>query len=104
MSLHAKLDVILANQKHLFDSLQFLPLKVDTIMSALSDLQAQVAASTAVETSAVTLIKGLAAALAAAGTDPTALAALTTELNSSAAALGAAVAANTPAAPPAPVV
>jgi hypothetical protein len=69
------------------------------IMSSIDDLTAQVAASTTVEASAVTLIQGLAARLAAAGTDPTKLAALGASLKTSADALAAAVTANTPAAP-----
>lgn len=71
-------------------------------MAAIDDLTTQVAENTTVEGSALTLIQGFAAQLAAAGTDPVALAALTTQLTTSATALAAAVAANTPAAPPAP--
>lgn len=71
-------------------------------MSAeLDALTAQVAQNTTVETSAVTLIQGLAAQIVAAGTDPAKLTALTTSLNTSATALAAAIAANTPQAPPA---
>lgn len=71
-------------------------------MSAeLDALTGQVAQNTTVEASAVTLIQGLAAQIAAAGTDPAKLTALTTSLNTSATALAAAIAANTPAAPPA---
>lgn len=69
------------------------------IMSALDDLTTQVAANTTVEGSAITLIQGLAAQLAAAGTDPTKLAALQSQLKTSADALAAAITANTPAAP-----
>jgi hypothetical protein len=68
----------------------------------LDDLTAEVAAETTVEASAVTLIQGLAAQITAAGTDPAKLAALTTQIKTSSDALAAAVAANTPAAPPAP--
>jgi len=68
-------------------------------MTDLTALTAQVAENTTVEASAVTLIQGLAAALAAAGTDPVALGALQTQLKTSSDALAAAVAANTPAAP-----
>jgi hypothetical protein len=81
------------------------------IMSAQVDanflsLQAQVTQNTTVEGSALTLVQGFAAQLAAAvaaanNGDSTALPALTTALNSSATALAAAVAANTPAATPA---
>lgn len=76
--------------------------------TALEDLKTQVAANTSVTGSALVLIKGLADKLAAAGTDPAALAALAAELKTSDEALAAAVAANTVAAPvvqpPAPVV
>ena len=70
-------------------------------MAALDDLTAQVAANTSAEQSAVTLIQGLAAQIAAAVTnnDSAALEALAGQLNSSAAALGAAITANTPASP-----
>ena len=74
---------------------------MSTTSTALATLQAQVAQNTSVEASAVTLIEGLAAQIAAAGTDPTKLAALTTSLNTSATALAAAITANTPASPPA---
>jgi len=77
-------------------------------MKSLADLQADVAADTVVEQSAVTLINGLAAqlkALSAAGTpvDPAVIDSLATTLEANAASLGAAVAANTVANPaPAP--
>ena len=71
-------------------------------MSALDDLTTQVAANTSVEQSAITLIEGIAAQLAAAGTDPAKLEALKTQLTASATALAAAITANTPVAPPAP--
>jgi len=75
--------------------------KENQIMAALDDLTAQVAANTTVEASAVTLIQGLAAQLAAAGTDPAKLASLQASLKTSADSLAAAITANTPAAPPA---
>lgn len=68
-------------------------------MSAFSDLQAAVAANDTVIASAVTLIEGFSAQLAAAGADPAALAALKSDIDANAAKLAAAVAANTPAAP-----
>lgn len=74
--------------------------KENIIMSELDTLTTQVAAAVTVEESAVTLINGFAAKLAAAGTDPAALAVLGTSLDNEGAALAAAVAANTPAAPP----
>jgi hypothetical protein len=75
--------------------------KEDSMSVALDNLTAQVAQNTTIEASAITLIQGLAAQIAAAGTDPAALAALQASLNASATSLAAAIAANTPAAPPA---
>ena len=72
-----------------------------TMSAAMDALTAQVAQNTSVISSALTLIQGFAAQLAAAGTDPAALAALQASLQQSDDALAAAVAANTPAAPPA---
>jgi len=71
------------------------------IMTALTDLQAQVTQNTSVEGSAVQLIQGLAAQIAAAlaASDTTSLQQLTQQLNASATALAAAITANTPAAP-----
>jgi hypothetical protein len=66
----------------------------------LEALKAQVAENTAVEQSAVTLISGLAGQIAALKDDPAALQALSDSLHSSADSLAAAIAANTPAAPP----
>ncbi|MCE5212514.1 MAG: hypothetical protein LLG40_13305 [Deltaproteobacteria bacterium] len=69
--------------------------KEEQIMSELSLLQEQVAASITVEKSAIELINGIAAKITAAGTDAVALAALTEELKASAATLATAVTANT---------
>jgi hypothetical protein len=94
---HKKLDLVLEYLErfghHLFT-------KERELMSAISDLEAQVAVTTTVEKSALTLIEGFAAQLAAAGTDAAKLATLQADLKASADALAAAVAANTPAAPP----
>jgi hypothetical protein len=70
-----------------------------TISVNLSALMAQVAQQLTVEQSAITLINGIAAEIAAAAAsgDDAALPALTQQLNTSATALAAAVAANTPA-------
>ncbi len=65
----------------------------------LTALQAQVQTNTEVEASAVTLIQGIAQQLADAKTDPAAVQAIADQLNTSATALAAAVAANTPASP-----
>jgi hypothetical protein len=70
----------------------------NTIMSDLTQITADVANNTTVVGSALTLINGFAAQLAAAGTDPVALGALQTQLETNSSQLAAAVAANTPAA------
>jgi hypothetical protein len=67
----------------------------------LDALTAEVERTDTVIDSAITLITGLAQALKDAGTDPTALAALTASLEARASALADAVVANTPDAPPA---
>ena len=72
-------------------------------MAAIDDLAAAVAKEDTVIQSAITLIQGIPALIAAAGVDPVKLAALQTDITAQTAALSAAVAANTPAAPaPAP--
>ncbi len=71
----------------------------DKIMSTVDDIQADVTKEDSVIDGAVTLLKGLADALKAAGTDPAKLAALHTDITAKTDALAAAVAANTPAAP-----
>lgn len=70
----------------------------------LDDLTAEVAAEGTVVQSAIVLINGLAQQIADAGTSQLALTALTGQLKAQAAALGAAVAANTPATPVPPAV
>jgi hypothetical protein len=82
------------------EMLRIVTLNQETIMSALTDLQAAVAAEDTVIASAVTLIQGIPALIAAAGTDPAALTALQSDITAQATALAAAVAANTPAATP----
>jgi hypothetical protein len=75
-------------------------ISMSTVITAnLQALMTQVAQNTSVEASAVTLIQGIAAQLTAAlaNSDDAALPALVASLNTSASALGAAVAANTPA-------
>ncbi len=61
----------------------------------LDELQAQVTQNTQVEQSAIVLIQGLAAQIAANATDPAKIQALADQLNTSATALAAAVTANT---------
>lgn len=83
--INRKLDLIIRTQ--------------EKIMSAIDDLAADVAAEDNVIDSAVALINGFAAQLAAAGVDPTKLAALRADIQARTQALAAAVAAGTPAAP-----
>lgn len=73
--------------------------KESSMGTQLDALTAEVTNNTSVEQSAITLIQNIATELAAAGTDPVALAALVTKLQTNDAALAAAVTANTPAAP-----
>lgn len=67
-------------------------------MAAIDDLTAQVTENTTVEGSAVQLLNNLSAIIAANASNPAALAALSTQLKTSADALAAAITANTPAA------
>lgn len=90
--LHRKLDLIRG-------LLHQLNAKDDLIMTAMTDLQAAVAQETTVEGSVLTLLQGIADQLKAAGTDPAALAALTSQINTNISTMQAAVTANTPAAP-----
>ena len=82
-----KLDLVLARLTSIEDK--------EIAMSAeLDRLTAQVAETTSVEQSAIVLIQGIAAQLAAAATDPVKLAALAASLQTSSTALAAAVAAH----------
>lgn len=74
--------------------------KLEIIMAAIDDLQTAVAAEDTVIDSAITLIQGIPALIAAAGVDPAKLTALQADITNKSAALAAAVAANTPAAAP----
>ena len=89
--LETKLDII----KALLYSLQA---EVKKMANVLDGLTAQVAATVGAEQSAIVLIQGLAAAIAALAAkptvDPVALGALVTQLQTSAGALSAAVVAN----------
>lgn len=76
---------------------------MEILMSSFDDLKAQVEQNLSAEDSAVTLIKGIVQelkdALANSGANDPAITDLANRLHASAEALGAAVAANTPAAP-----
>jgi chromosome segregation ATPase len=104
-TIQLQLNQILSSVQANKASLTTLQTQERNIMAALDDLQTQVQANTNLEQSAITLIQGLAKQITDAvnSNDSSALAALAGQLNTSAAALGAAIAANTPQAPtPAP--
>jgi hypothetical protein len=71
---------------------------LEKIMSAIDDLQAAVQQEDTVIDSAITLINGIPALIAAAGVDPVKLAQLQSDITAKSNALASAVAANTPAA------
>jgi hypothetical protein len=73
--------------------------KEDHMGKELDALTAQVTENTNVENSAVQLIQNIAAQLAAAGTDPAKLTALSATLKTSSDALAASITANTPIVP-----
>jgi hypothetical protein len=98
VSIHRRLDHIDHRLTELHEAVGIIVKKEKHMSAQLDALTAQVAENTAVEASAVALIQGIAAQLAAAQDDPVAVAALVDQLNASADALAAAVAANTPAA------
>jgi hypothetical protein len=87
-----------------FRDLSQLIQKVNAMSTALQNLTAAVAANKSVTDSAITLLGGLKSqldALIAAGSDPTALQALSDSLGAETQALADAVSTNTPVAPPA---
>jgi peptidoglycan hydrolase CwlO-like protein len=93
-----------AELRSIRESLHSLHRKLDTMSTALSDLQAAVAAQTTVDASVVTLLQGLSAQLTAAlaAGDDTAVEAAAQAIAANTATLAAAVTANTPAAPSSP--
>lgn len=80
------------------DSLRNIEAQEKKLATTLDTVQADVAAEDTVVDSAITLLQGLAAALAAAGTDPAKLQALHSDITNKTQALANAVVANTPAA------
>lgn len=86
---------LLATARDILAVLKLTEREIKVMAQELDDLTTEVAQVKTVEESAVTLIQGLAAQLAAAGTDPQKLADLRASLASSTDALAAAVAANT---------
>ncbi len=84
------------NESEILKQFTIIQQKLDKMATDLTALQAAVARDTTVDESAITLLKGLKAALDAAGTDPVALKALSDQLGSNSDALAAAVSENTP--------
>ena len=78
--------------------------RVESVMATLADIQAAVSAETTVEGSVITLLQTLSADLKAAiaSNDPVAMQAVVSTIEANTLALSNAVAANTPAATPAP--
>jgi chromosome segregation ATPase len=95
LSIHRRLDTVSARITELHEAVNAIKKKEQKMSAQLDVLTAQVAENTEVEESAIALIEGIAAKLAAAQDDPAAVAALVDQLNASADALAAAVAANT---------
>src|SRR6266403_1761913 len=91
---------VLRRLERIEDKVDLLLNQQETMMSALDDLQAAVAAEDTVIDSAITLINGIPALIAAAGVDPAKLTALQADITAKSKALADAVAANTPAAAP----
>jgi hypothetical protein len=100
--LEPALAAIAATQAQILLQLNQITQGVKSMGIELDALTAQVAQNETVEESALALINGLAAQIAAAATNPAALTALSASLKTNADALAAAVAANTPAAPVVP--
>ena len=100
INLHIKPDPeVRARLDDILDQLGLVVSNQETMMAAIDDLQAAVAAEDTVIDSAITLIQGIPALIAAAGVDPAKLAALQSDITTKSSALAAAVAQNTPASP-----
>ena len=87
---------VLARLDSVVSLLNGLTVKVNTMSAELDALSAAVAAEDTVIDSAITLLQGLSAQITALKTDPVALQALADDVTAKAAALAAAVTANTP--------
>jgi hypothetical protein len=103
MSVNRKLDEVLRRLENLERIAIWILRKEYQMAGELDALEAQVTENTNLEASAIVLIEGLAAQIAAAANDPAKIIALTATLKDSAAKLATAITANTspPAAPPA---
>lgn len=100
-ALNAKLDRVLLLLEGLAGEQTKLKKEIKDMAGELDRLTSEVEENTSVTGSAITLLNNLSQLIRDAGTDPTKLSALADQLDSNSAALAAAVAANTPAAPPA---
>lgn len=85
--------------KQISESLLLINQKLDKMATTLADLQSEVTAEDTVIDSAVTLIQGLAAQVAALAPNQAAIDALAADIKAKSDGLAAAVAAGTPAAP-----
>src|SRR5438876_11269474 len=102
MSLHSLLICVLIAQTLMILGVLRIVKKLNKIMASLADLQAEVTAEDTVIDSAIALIQGLAAQVAALAPNQAAIDALAADIQGKSDALAAAVAANTPAPPPTP--
>ena len=102
MSLQTLLICVLIAQTLMILGVLRIAKKVNKIMASLADLQAEVTAEDTVIDSAIALIQGLAAQVAALAPNQAAIDALAADIQGKSDALAAAVAANTPAPPPTP--
>lgn len=98
----AELHEVLNKVNHIEAKLSQTKKEIEKMSQAMDDLTAQVQANHDLEESAVILINGIAAQLAAAGVDQTKLTELGNSLKASAVDLAAAIQANTPAEPTEP--
>lgn len=88
--------------KEILEGVNSLNSKIDKMANELDTLTTEVSETATVIDSAVVLLKGLKAALDAAGTDPAKLAALSASLDTKQTELATAIAENTPAEPTTP--
>lgn len=94
-----QLSRILRDNTRLQNKLNYIIIGMELMSIELDNLTAQVKSNSDLLDSATTLINGIADRIAAAGTDPTKLQALTAELKAKDDVLAQAVTANTPATP-----
>jgi len=96
---HPELKPIYAKLNRILEILEKIERREKIMSAELDALTTQVTANESLEQSAITLIQGIAAQLAAIKDDPAKIQALADSLKASADTLSAAIVANTPAAP-----